>query len=180
MFPATFATIQDKAKRQPHHERRQEGRYRISVDRRRGRRDTMTVKAPMLMVASALVVGLLGAIHLLYTFRGNKLFPRDTHLERQMALVSPVLTRQTTMWKAWVGFNASHGLGAVFFSLVYGYLALRHADLLFGSTYLLALGFALLSGYLYLAWNYWFSVPLVGIGLSTVLYAWAVLVGRYL
>lgn len=130
----------------------------------------------LLMGASALVVGLLGSIHLLYTFRGNKLFPRDTHLERQMALVSPVLTRQTTMWKAWVGFNASHGFGAIFFALCYGYLAWRHAELLFGSAYLLALGFALLSGYLYLAWTYWFSIPLVGILMATLFYASAVVV----
>ncbi len=28
-----------------------------------------------------------------------------------MQQVSPVITRQTTMWKAWVGFNASHSYG---------------------------------------------------------------------
>jgi hypothetical protein len=48
-----------------------------------------------------------------------------------------VLTRQTTMWRAWIGFNASHSMGAVFFGLVYGYLALLHVELLFRSPFLL-------------------------------------------
>jgi hypothetical protein len=123
-----------------------------------------------LMTASALVIALLGSIHLLYTFHGNKLYPRDTHLERQMQVVSPVLTNQTTMWNAWIGFNASHSYGAIFFGLVYGYLALEHAELLFRSHFLMLAGIALLTGYLVLAKKFWFAIPLVGIGLSTVLY----------
>lgn len=51
------------------------------------------------------------------------------------------------MWKAWVGFNASHALGAILFGLVYGYLALLHLAFLFQSWFLLAVGFALLVGY---------------------------------
>ena len=58
----------------------------------------MITLSQILMATSAFVILLLGSIHLLYTFRSNKLYPRDTHLERQMNLVSPVLTRQTTMW----------------------------------------------------------------------------------
>jgi hypothetical protein len=127
-----------------------------------------------LMAASAGIVGLLGSVHLLYTFRGNKLYPRDTHLERQMAQVSPVLTRRTTMWLAWVGFNASHGMGAVFFGLMYGYLALVQSHLLFGSPFLVALGFAMLAGYALLAKEYWFRTPLTGIALALVLYCAAV------
>lgn len=129
-----------------------------------------------LMTASALVIALLGSIHLLYTFRGNRLYPRDTHLERQMRVVSPVLTSQTTMWNAWIGFNASHSYGAIFFGLVYSYLALEHAELLFHSPYLLLVGIALLTGYLVLARRFWFAIPQVGIGLSTALYVAAILV----
>jgi hypothetical protein len=126
-----------------------------------------------LMAASSLVLFLLGAIHLLYTFVGNRLYPRDTHLERQMRLVSPVLTRHTTMWAAWIGFNASHSYGALFFGLVYAYLALAQPELLFHSYYLLIVGMALLMGYLFLAVKYWFRIPLVGILLSSALYVCA-------
>jgi hypothetical protein len=90
--------------------------------------------------------------------------------------VSPVITRQTTMWKAWVGFNASHSFGAILFGVVYGYLSLIHVAFLLQSTFLLLLGLALLLGYVFLAKSYWFSIPLRGILLATVLYAAALLI----
>ena len=123
-----------------------------------------------LMAASALVIFVLGAVHLLYTFRGNKLYPRDTHLERQMRVVAPVISRQTTMWNAWIGFNASHSYGALFYGLVYGYLALAQSELLFHSYYLLLVGLSLLAGYVFLAKAYWFRIPLIGILSATALY----------
>jgi len=88
-----------------------------------------------------------------------------------MKTVSPVLTRQTTMWKAWVGFNASHSCGALLFGAVYGYLGLAHDEFLFDSPFLLALGALLLAGYAVLGKLYWFSVPYHGIVLSCILYS---------
>lgn len=73
--------------------------------------------------------------------------PRDPALQARMREVSPVISRETTMWKAWIGFNASHGLGAVLFGLVYGYLALAHPAVLFQSAFLLGLGLCLLGAY---------------------------------
>jgi hypothetical protein len=86
----------------------------------------MGFTASLLVAASAAIVLLLGVIHLAYTFRGRKLHPRDPGMFAQMNEVSPVLTRETTMWQAWIGFNASHARGAIFFGLIYGYLALEH------------------------------------------------------
>jgi hypothetical protein len=135
----------------------------------------MTVKA-LLVAASATIILLLGLIHLLYTFRGNKLHPRDSALEARLKQVSPVITRETTMWKAWIGFNASHSYGAILFGLVYGYLALFQSAFLFASTFLLLIGLVLLTGYVFLGKVYWFSVPLRGIVLSTALYVTALVV----
>ena len=59
-----------------------------------------SVIAPWLVAASAAIILLLGLIHLLYTFHGPKLLPRDRELHVRMQEVSPVITRQTTMWKA--------------------------------------------------------------------------------
>jgi len=126
------------------------------------------------IACSAAIVGLLGALHLLYTFDGKKLKPRDTHLERQMEQVSPEISRRTTMWLAWIGFNASHSFGALFFALIYAYLGLVHPAFLFDSLFLLALGFAMLVGYAWLGWKYWFRIPLGGIVLALALYSWAV------
>lgn len=136
----------------------------------------MISPAPALVAASALVILLLGLVHLLYTFHGRKLHPRDEALEARMKGVSPVLTRETTMWNAWVGFNASHGFGALLFGLVYGYLAVAHSAFLFQSPFLLLTGLCLLVGYVYLAKAYWFSAPFRGIVLSTVFYVAALVI----
>jgi hypothetical protein len=131
--------------------------------------------APLLIAASATVVLALGLIHLVYTFRGNMLHPRDQDLYIRLNEVSPVITRQTTMWKAWVGFNASHSFGAILFGLVYGYLALVHDEFFFQSTFLQWVGLILLGGYAVLGKLYWFSVPFNGIMLSAALYVAALI-----
>ncbi len=136
----------------------------------------MPALAPSLIAASAAIILLLGLIHLLCTFRGSRLHPRDAALEAGMKEVSPVLTRQTTMWKAWVGFNASHSYGAILFGLVYGYLALAHGSFLLQSPFLLLVGLFLLAGYVFLAKAYWFSVPFRGIVLSAALYVAALVI----
>jgi hypothetical protein len=133
----------------------------------------------ILMAVSAAIIGLLGLAHLYLTFSGPQLLPRDRSLKDAMGQVSPVLTTHTTIWKMWIGFNASHSMGAILFGLSYGYLALAHGDLLFQSVFLQVLGLAMLAGFVVLAKVYWFSAPLVGCTLSLILYlisvgvAWA-------
>lgn len=124
----------------------------------------------ILLIASAAIILALGLVHLVFTFRGTRLHPRDAALLARMQEVSPIISRETTMWKASIGFHASHSLGAILFGLVYGYLALVHPALLFGSTFLLALGAATLLGYTWLAKVYWFRIPLTGIALALVCY----------
>jgi hypothetical protein len=133
----------------------------------------MQAVAPSLVAASAAIVLLLGLVHLLYTLRGTKLFPRDRELRARMQAVSPAITRQTTMWKAWVGFNASHSVGLIVFGAVYADLALAHDEVLFGSPFLLVLGLLVLLGYALLARAYFFRTPLRAMMLATVLYAMA-------
>ena len=130
----------------------------------------MNAISSALIAGSAAIILLLGMVHLLYTFVGSTLLPRDADLQARMQAVSPVITRETTMWKAWIGFNASHSYGAILFGAVYGYLALRHAAFLFESSFLLAAGLLLLVGYAFLGKRYWFSVPFRGILVATVLY----------
>lgn len=113
---------------------------------------------------------LLGSIHLLYTFWGNKLTPRDPAVHAAMNATQMVITSETTVWRAWTGFNASHGMGAAFFGLVFGFLAIAHPDLLFRSRYLEILGLAVLLAFVILAKLYWFSVPLAGVSIAFGLY----------
>lgn len=125
----------------------------------------------LLIVASAGIVFALGGIHLGYTFFGSAFSPREAALEARMKAVSPRLTREITMWNAWVGFNASHSLGAMLFGAVYAYLAIAQATILFDSAFLPALGFAFLLALLTLARVYWFRIPFRGILCATVAYS---------
>ena len=127
--------------------------------------------ASLLITASAAIVLVLGLLHLLYTFRGTKLQPRDAGAIEAMQRSELRITRETTVWRAWIGFNASHSFGIILFALIYGYLALAAPGLLFGSLFLRIVGGALLLGYVILARRYWFSVPFRGVVLSTALYA---------
>ena len=128
----------------------------------------MTLDLPrILTLAGALVIGLLGSVHLACTFFTGKFLPRDSALVDAMKATSPVLTRQTTMWKAWIGFNASHSLGAILFAAVYVLLATRHMEILVQSKELVLVGVATCLAYLWLAHTYWFRVPFTGIAIST-------------
>lgn len=122
-------------------------------------------------MASAAITGLLGSVHMLYTFFGNKLHPRDEVTVRAMQTSHLVLTRKTTVWRAAKGFNASHSLGVLLFALVFGHLAGWHFDFLQQSVFLVLLGMLCLLIYGVLAWKYWFSIPLYGIALASVLFA---------
>ena len=130
----------------------------------------MSAIASSLVAASAAILLLLGLAHLLFTFHDPKLLPRDPDLQKRMQEVSPVITRQTTMWKTWIGFNASHSVALILFGAVYGYLALAHGAFLLASVFLLALGLLVLLGYVFLAKMYFFRTPLRGVILATVLY----------
>ncbi len=126
---------------------------------------------PSVFIAmSAGIILVVGILHLLYTFRGPMLHPRDPKLTERMMAVSPIITRETTMWRAWVGFNATHSLGLILFGVLYGYLAFRHRTFLFDSWFLLTFGFALLVGYSVLAKLYFFRTPFRGVALAAALY----------
>jgi len=109
-------------------------------------------------------------VHMVYTFRGPKLKPRDPALIESMQRVSPVISKETTMWKCWVGFNASHSLCAMLYGLVYGYLSIWHSDFLLASNFLLITGLILLVSLAVLAKLYWFSLPFRGISLAFACY----------
>jgi hypothetical protein len=95
-----------------------------------------------------------------------------------MSQNSPVITKETTMWRAWVGFNASHSMGLILFGLVFGYLALAHGQLLLQSPFLLGVGVAMLGGFAVLCKVYFFRVPLIGISISLGCYIASIALSR--
>ena len=121
-----------------------------------------------LIIVGSLIFLILGTIHLAYTFFTNKFMPGNPSTFETMTKDHPMLTRDTTMWKAWVGFNASHSAGAMFIGLFNLILATGHDD--FGQSFLLLLILddVTMLFYVFLAKKYWFKAPLIGILVSTV------------
>jgi hypothetical protein len=136
------------------------------------------VAARVFMLLSAGVVLMLGIIHLVYTFSGTQLTPRDPALQVSMSVTTPVITKDTTMWRCWVGFNATHSMALILFGLVFGYLALAQARLLFESWFLLATGMATLVALVVLCRMYFFTVPLLGVGIASICYVIGVALSR--
>ncbi len=125
----------------------------------------------LLILLSAIILALLGTGHLILTYRGPKLRPRDDAVQKAMEEVSPVIAAQTTMWRCWKGFNASHSIGAILFGLVFGYLALFQEAVFFESPFLQGVGLVTLCAYVVLARLYWFVTPLAGLSLALFFYA---------
>jgi uncharacterized membrane protein YeiB len=123
--------------------------------------------AQSLFIIGASIMGLLGGAHLALTFFGHRLDPRDPATISAMQATVPRLTRDTSVWQCWIGFNASHSLGALLFAAVYLVLAVGHIDVLRASNALAWLACVGSAAYLVLAHRYWFRVPLLGILVAT-------------
>ncbi len=123
----------------------------------------------LILASCAIVIGL-GTAHLALTFFSDRFEPRDAQLGQQLRIVSPIISRDTTMWRAATGFHISHSMGPILLGLIYGYLTLCHFEFLLQSTFLMALGGVTLVAYWITARVYWFKIPFRGITLALVLY----------
>ncbi|MDP2227488.1 MAG: hypothetical protein Q8J78_08440 [Moraxellaceae bacterium] len=115
-----------------------------------------------MLITGASIFGFLGAIHLFYTFFTEKFSPRDPMAADAMKGTSPLLTRDTTVWKAWIGFNASHSLGAMLLAAIYIPLAHSHFSVVQNSLWLSLVPVLAAISYTLLAFRYWFKIPLIG------------------
>jgi hypothetical protein len=109
----------------------------------------------------------LGTIHLVYTFFTKKFFVKDSTVMAGMKTTYPLISRDTTVWKCWIGFNASHSFGAMFLGLINIYLATSYYSVLEGSFFILSLTLITSFSYLFLAKKYWFKIPFTGVLIAT-------------
>ena len=122
----------------------------------------------ILLIIGASIFGVLGALHLYYTFFTNMFMTRDRKVAEAMKGASPLLTRRTTMWDLWIGFNGSHSLGAIFISIFYILLATTHMEVIRETRIFILLAVLIGVSYLALAIKYWFRIPLIGILIATI------------
>jgi len=122
----------------------------------------------VLFIVGASIFGALGLVHLAYTFFTDKFNPHNPDVAEAMKSTSPTLTKETTVWRAWVGFNASHSLGVILFSALYIPLAFSHINIIEDNNWFAALPSITGFLYLFLAKKYWFKVPFLGILMATI------------
>jgi len=129
------------------------------------------VTEPLLIVGGSLfaIFGLLHAVYTLAdTYRPRRLVPDDPALIEAMSSTGVRLARGgTTMWKAWLGFNFSHSLGAVLFGSLCIALGVFLKSLALPKA-VLVLPVLVSAIYLLLAVRYWFRVPIIGIAIGTL------------
>ena len=124
--------------------------------------------AQFLIIIGSSIFGLLGTVHLIYTFFTNKFNAFDPSVTVAMKNTSPILTKQTTIWYAWIGFNASHSLGAMIVAAFYIPLAVFNFEIISESLWYSTLPIIIGCSYLVLAKKYWFKIPFYGILISTI------------
>ena len=118
----------------------------------------------------------LGTIHLYYTFFSGKFAARNRAVVTAMKNTTPVLTNETTMWNAWIGFNASHSAGAIFIGLINIILVVQYFPVLQNSLILQLFNILTAIFYCWLAKKYWFRIPFIGILITTACFVAASIV----
>ena len=124
--------------------------------------------AKYLWEIGSIIIVILGSIHLYYTFFTNKFFSRNEKMIDEMKSPSPVLTKGTTMWNAWIGFNASHSSGAIFIGIINFYLAIQYFTVLQSDNFFFLFNILTIGFYAWLAKKYWFKIPFAGLLMTLI------------
>ncbi len=131
--------------------------------------------AQALYVAGTMPFILLGFAHGVYTWvertRAFRLSPRNPDVRRTMMETGLKIHPTANLWRAWLGFNFSHSLGAMVFGVFYLELALLDFNIIANNGLLLGLPVVFSGCLVMLAWRYWFIHPLIGTAMGFVCFA---------
>lgn len=130
----------------------------------------MQLTAQLLWILGSAVILLLSSAHLYFTFFSDKFSIHNTAVEQGMKSTSPKLTPKLNLWKAWIGFNATHSSGGMFIGIINIYLAALHWTFLVGSLFIQVLTLVTTLFMVWLGRKYWFSTPTNGVTISAVCY----------
>jgi len=118
----------------------------------------------------AIVFLLLGSSHALGTlvdlFRPFLFTPVDLQVKQTMMDSTILITDRTSLWKAWLGFNLSHGYGVFFFGLITLLLARNNFGYVIKLRPLFPLTIFMSLSYLLMAVAFWFYIPALGCALG--------------
>lgn len=111
--------------------------------------------AQYLWIAGSVIIGLMGLSHLRATLGTTKLHPKDEQLVKDMQSSTLQISDELNMWKAWIGFNATHSAGTIFIGIINLYLACKQPEFLKSSCFLLLLTVITSAFYVWVAARYW-------------------------
>ena len=124
--------------------------------------------------AGLAIFAVLGVLHLIYTLmdlRVPKYFaPRDRKVIAFMQQTHVALAKNPkNYWESYLGFNLSHSLGILVFVATYSVLSVIAPEIIFHP----AMSFLLIGTggiFAFLAYRFWFSIPLIGSLCGTFLF----------
>lgn len=117
--------------------------------------------AKYLWETGSVIIAIMGTLHLRGTFYKNMLYPRNENLIEEMKISPLRLTSKLTMWKSWIGFNATHSSGAMFIGVVNYYVAFNYFELLQSDHFLVLFTIFTIGFYVWVAKKYWFSTVFI-------------------
>jgi len=130
--------------------------------------------AQTLYLIGSLPLIILGAMHLVFTLKDRTkprlIVPRSAEMIKDMQREPLRLTDETTMWRAWIGFNISHSMAVLLVGLGYFYLTARYFSVIQQDIIFLWAAPALSCIFAILSKCFWFSRPLAGSLISTVFF----------
>jgi len=119
--------------------------------------------ARLFFVLGTLPFIVLGVVHALFTlgdvFRPRLFTPRNDDVRQGMMATTIGLTHRMNLWRSWLGFNITHGLGLVFFGLVLLLVALDDFRLVTTLEFMMPLAVAVSTTYALLAVRFFYYVP---------------------
>ncbi len=125
-----------------------------------------------LYIAGCIPFLILGLLHTVYTiadtYNPKRIVPYEPGVMGLMKDSTLALTKETDMWRAWIGFNISHGVGLLFFAISLLYFAVLHITFLQDSVFLLTVAPLVALVYLLLSRKYWFRIPTAGSALGAL------------
>ncbi len=113
--------------------------------------------AKYLWATGSVIITILGSTHLYYTFFTQKFSSRNEKLVEEMKTSYPILTKEMTMWKGWISFNATHSTGAIFLGVINFYLAANYFAVLRSDHFFFLFSIFTIGFYVWLARKYWFK-----------------------
>ena len=126
--------------------------------------------AQYIWILGSLIFIILGSLHLHFTFFTNKFSSKNEKAIEEMKASSPILTKDTTIWRAWIGFNASHSSGAIFIGVMNIYVISNFYTIIQNDLFFFIFNILTVAFYFWLARKYWFRIPFTGILLTLICY----------